>query len=119
VPVQNNQVRFILNTGIAETIFGTPFGNAGRNIVTDAPTNVANLAVIKRIKFSERASFEFRADALNVFNHMNFSSVDPFLEDAGLHTLGTGFGDVTVTNTSYPGYNGGTRRFSFGGTLRF
>jgi hypothetical protein len=119
VPVTNNQVRFIANTGIAESVFGTPFGNAGRNIVTDAITNTANLAVIKRIKFNERASFEFRASALNVFNHPNFSSVDPFLEDAGLHSAGTGFGDVTTTATSYPGYNNATRRFTFGGTFRF
>ncbi|HEY6274335.1 MAG TPA: carboxypeptidase regulatory-like domain-containing protein [Terriglobales bacterium] len=119
VPVTNNQVRFIANTGIAESVFGTPFGNAGRNPVSDAMTNVANLAIIKRFKFNERANFEFRASALNVFNHPNYSSVDPFLEDAGLHSAGTGFGDVTTSNTTFAGSNGGTRRFSFGGTFRF
>ena len=117
--VTNQQVRFIVNSLTSEGAFGTPFGNAGRNIVTDAITNVANFAVIKHIKFNERASFEFRASALNVFNHPNFSSVDPFMEDAGLNGPATGFGNVTNTGTTYPGYNGGTRRFSFGGTFRF
>jgi len=75
--------------------------------------------VTKHFKITERSTFEFRASALNVFNHPNFSSVDPFLEDAGFSGAGTGFGDVKLTNTTYPGYNGGTRRFSFGGTFRF
>ena len=35
--VTNSQVRYIANTGVAETIFGTPFGNAPRNIGRDAP----------------------------------------------------------------------------------
>jgi hypothetical protein len=56
---------------------------------------------------------------LNALNHPNFSSVDPFLEDSGLHSSFTGFGDVTTTGTSYPGYNNGTRRITFGGTFRF
>ncbi len=117
--VTNQQVRFIVNSLTSQSVFGTPFGNANRNIVTDAMSNVANFSVIKRIKFNERASFEFRATALNVFNHPNFSSVDPFLEDAGLHSSFTGFGDVTTTATNYPGYNNATRAFRFGGTLRF
>ena len=119
VPVQQNQVRFIANGGQADKIFGTPFGNAGRNIVTDAITNVANASIFKRIKFSERASFEFHATALNVLNHPNFQSIDPFLEDAGLFSGGTGFGDPRVTNTTVPGTNGGTRRVTIGGTFRF
>jgi len=38
VPVTKNQVRFIVNSGQSEAVFGTPFGNATRNIVTDAIT---------------------------------------------------------------------------------
>jgi hypothetical protein len=119
VPVTTNDVRFIANGGQADKIFGTPFGNVARNSVTDAITNVANLSVFKRFKFTERTSFEFHASALNVLNHPNFSSIDPFLEDAGLATAFTGFGDPTVTNTSFPGSNGGTRRITVGGVFRF
>jgi hypothetical protein len=120
-PVTNNDVRFIVNSPIANQVFGTPFGNAPRNgkNVTDAITNVANASVFKRIKFNERSSFELRFSALNVFNHPNYSSVDPIIEDAGLFGSFTGFGDVTTTGTSYPGYNGGQRRFTVGGTFRF
>jgi hypothetical protein len=47
-----------------------------------------------------------------VFNHFNFSSVDPFLEDAGLATSFTGFGDPSLT-----GGNG--RKIFIGGKLTF
>jgi Carboxypeptidase regulatory-like domain len=119
VVVQKDQVRFIANGGTADKVFGTPFGNAARNIVTDAITNTANFSVFKRMKFTERASFEFHASALNAFNHPNFQSIDPFLEDAGLGLEFTGFGDPTVTNTTVPGSNGGTRRITVGGVFRF
>jgi hypothetical protein len=117
--VTNGQVRFIMNAATAQSVFGTPFGNTPRNIVTDAISNVANASVLKRIRISERSQFEFRADFQNVFNHQNFSSVDPFLDDAGQFGSFTGFGDPKTTGTAYPGFNGGTRRINFGLTFRF
>jgi Carboxypeptidase regulatory-like domain len=123
VTVTNNQVRFIVNSLTSEAVFGTPYGNANRNIVTDAMTNTMNFSVIKGFKFNERSSFEFRMSMLNALNHQNFGAngtgIDPFMEDAGLHSAGTGFGDVTVQNTNFPGSNNGTRRITFGGTFRF
>ena len=49
---------------------------------------------------------------INAFNHPNFASVDPFVEDAGLALQGTGFGDPTLSNTPQ-------RRIIFGGKLTF
>ncbi|MCU1256363.1 MAG: TonB-dependent receptor plug [Candidatus Angelobacter sp.] len=121
--IQNNQVRFIVNGGTAQTIFGTPFGNVPRNITQDAISNIANLSLGKRIKLSERASFEFRTSFVNVFNHPNYASVDPFLEDAGApRAPGIGFGDPTVTNDVPGTINfpvSASRRIVFGGTIRF
>jgi hypothetical protein len=118
--ITNNQVRFIANTGVAQTVFGTPFGNTPRNIATDAITNTANASIFKRFKFTERASFEFHATALNVFNHMNFQSIDPFIEDAGLVQPGTGFAVPSVTNSVPPGFGAAaTRRLLVGGVFRF
>ena len=53
---------------------------------------------------------------LNVFNHPNFFSVDPFLDDAGLHSEGTGLGIPALTSG---GLQNGTvgnpgRKISFG-----
>lgn len=117
VAVNNNNVRFIENTGIAQQLFGTPFGNVGRNSVRDAISNVANLSVFKRFKLGERATFEAHATALNVFNHYNFSAVDPFLGDAGLATNGTGFGNPSLTDTLTAA--NGFRRLFVGGVVRF
>ncbi|HWZ41912.1 MAG TPA: TonB-dependent receptor [Candidatus Saccharimonadales bacterium] len=112
VLVTKNDVRYIANGGQAQTIFGTPFGNTARNSVQDSLSNIASSSIIKKTKLTERTSFEFHATAINLFNHFNFSSVDPFLEDAGLATAGTGFGDPKVTPA-----NG--RRILVGGTIRF
>jgi len=119
VNVTNSQVRFIINAATAQSVFGTPFGNTPRNVVQDAISNVANASILKRIRISEHNQFEFRADFQNVFNHQNFSSVDPFLDDAGQFGSFNGFGDPRTTATAYPGFNGGTRRINFGLTFRF
>ena len=119
ITVTSKDVRFIINASRAQAVFGTPFGNMPRNLPQDAITNTANFSVIKGVKLGERASFEFRMSMLNALNHQNFSSVDPFLEDAGIQQQGFGFGDPSLTNTTYPGTNGATRRITFGGTLRF
>ena len=122
VPVAQNQVRFIMNGGTAQSIFGTPFGNTARNVVQDARTNIGNLAVSKFFKIKERASFEFRATCVNVLNHPQFASVDPFLEDAGNFGVFNGYGNPKVSDTvpgaiSFP--NSASRRLIFGGVFRF
>jgi hypothetical protein len=105
-PVTNKQVRFIVNGGEAQSIFGTPFGNAGRNSLRDFHTNSGNFSLIKRFKISERAHFDFRTDFINVFNHRNYSSVDPFIEDAGLSSIETGFAQPNL-------FPGGSRTIAF------
>ncbi len=119
VATTKDKVRFIMNAGQAQTIFGTPFGNTPRNPVQDAITNIASASIIKNIKITERSSFEFHTTFFNVFNHPNFQSIDPFASDAGLTGLGTGFGDPKMTNTSFPGSNNSTRRITFYGVFRF
>jgi hypothetical protein len=119
VNVTPNDVRFIVNSATSQSVFGTPFSTLPRNTVQDAISNVANLSVLKRLRISEHNTFEFRADFQNVLNHPNFSSVDPFLDDAGQFGSFTGFGDPRTTGTAYPGFNGATRRINFGATFRF
>ncbi|HET6843134.1 MAG TPA: carboxypeptidase regulatory-like domain-containing protein [Candidatus Angelobacter sp.] len=120
VPVTKANVRYIVNSFTAQQVFGTPFGDTPRNPVNDAITNIANVSVFKRFKITERSSFEFRMSMLNAFNHTVFTSVDPFLEDAGLTQQGTGFGDNSLTNSfQQTGSNGSNRTVRFGGTFRF
>jgi hypothetical protein len=120
VSVTNSQVRYVANTGIAETVFGTPFGNAPRNIGRDAPLNFLNASVTKTVKFNERASFEIRFTALNALNHANFTTVTPFVETAGNNLFGNTFALPQFTSDSIPGSNlAASRRFWIGGTFRF
>jgi Carboxypeptidase regulatory-like domain len=90
--VTNGQVRYIVNGTTADSIFGTPFGNGGRNTARDYHTNTANIAVFRTFKFSERVNLQARLDMLNAFNHPNYDSVGPFIEGAGLTGLEGAFG---------------------------
>jgi hypothetical protein len=118
--VTNQQVSYIANTGVAETVFGTPFGNVPRNAGRDAPLNYLNSSVTKTLKFNERASFEFRFSVLNTFNHANFATVNPFIENAGVGSFGQAFALPQFTGDSIPGSNlAASRRFYFGGVFRF
>src|SRR6202035_566709 len=59
--VTSNDVRYIINAFTAQGVFGTPFGNVGRNDAVDAITNIGNIGVFKKFKVSEQTSFEFHA----------------------------------------------------------
>jgi len=119
--VQQNAVRYIINASTAQSIFGTPFGSR-RNLSQDAPTNIANLALFKNIKMNERASLEFNATLQNVFNHPNFQSIDPNIENVGLtksqQAPFVGFADPSVTN-DVVGNALGNRIVRVGLTFRF
>ncbi len=110
--VTASQVRYIINGGASQQLFGTPFGNAPRNGTSDAIQNTANLSVAKGIKLGEHVNFEMRATAVNVLNHFNFASIDPRLEDAGRSSFGLGFANPALTAA-----NG--RQFFIGGRLTF
>ncbi len=112
-----NGVRLIVNGATADSIYGTPWGSAGRNILRDYHTNIANFSIYKNIKISERFNLRFDVTALNVFNHPNFSSVDPFLDDAGLASENTGF--ATPSLFSGTTSTEGQRQIKFGLKLFF
>ncbi len=124
-----SSVRYILNGAEANTIFGTPFGNVGRNQVRDAITNTTNLEISKAIHWGERVAIQWHMSMVNAFNHPNygynlggadaaatFGGVDPFIDlDAGLsNRLGAGFGfaDPKV-------FDGGHRTIRFGLRVSF
>jgi hypothetical protein len=90
-PTTESNVRFIVNGAEADSIFNSPFGTAGRNILRDWYTNTGNFSIYKSVKFTERLNAQFWVTAEDVFNTPNFSSVDPFVDDAGLASENTGF----------------------------
>lgn len=110
--VLKSQVRFIANTRTADQIFGSPFGDVGRNTLRTSKTNLLNLSIFKVTTISEKFSLQFHADFLNALNHPNFASIDPFIDDAGLTSEATGFANPRLFGTS-------NRSISFGAKLFF
>jgi hypothetical protein len=108
----SGSARFLVNGAYADSVYGTPWGNVGRNTVRDARTNRANFDILKNIKINERWNVEFHTAFLNVFNHPNFSSVDPYLDDAGYLSETTGFGVPSL-------WSGGNRTIKFGLKILF
>lgn len=100
VSVTNQQVRFIINGAVAQSVFGTPFGNVPRNPLRDAISNIGNASVYKNFKLGERANFEVHMTALNVLNHFNFGNVDVVMEDAGLANFGQGFANPALQSAA-------------------
>jgi hypothetical protein len=118
--VTNKDVRFIANTATANAVFGTPFGNVGRNTLRDARSNIVNLSLFKTVKVRENFKVVWHMTMLDAFNHPNFSSIDPTIDDAGFATEGNGFGIPSLTTggllaaVGVPG-----RSIRFGITLRW
>lgn len=100
VPVAKSAVRLIANGPVADQIFGTPFGNAPRNSLRAAKINNVDMSVFKNIKFWERVNLQLHLDATNVFNHTQPNNVDPFIDDAGLNSFETGFGNPQLFPSS-------------------
>jgi hypothetical protein len=96
--VTNKDVRYIVNGQVANAQFGTPFGNVARNTVRDAKTNIFNFSLFKTVKVRENFKVRWHMTLVNAFNHPNFSSIDPFVDDAGLASEGTGFGVPSLTS---------------------
>src|SRR5262245_44304063 len=71
-PVSPSDVRFILNGAGAAQMFGTPFGNVGRNTFRGDRTENVDLSIFKDFRITERVQLRYRLQMLNAFNHPNF-----------------------------------------------
>jgi hypothetical protein len=114
-----SNVRFIVNGAEADSVFKSPFGTAGRNILRDWYTNSANFSIFKTFKISESKQLQFSVTALNAFNVPNFSSVDPFIDDAGYTLEDTGFGIPQLFTGATIDSSQGQRIIKFGLKLFF
>jgi hypothetical protein len=79
------------------------FGNAGRNILPGPGSALVDMDLIRSFPIGESASFEFRAECFNIFNHPNYGRPGPYPD------FGAFFGKVSST--------GEPRRFQF--AIRF
>jgi Carboxypeptidase regulatory-like domain/TonB-dependent Receptor Plug Domain/TonB dependent receptor len=69
------------------------FGNTGKNILIGPGMFDTNIALLKDTKIGERFTLQFRAEAFNAFNNVNFGQPDDFWSDSvaagGPGTFGT------------------------------
>ena len=80
---------------------GLTFGNAGRNSLRNPGFNNWNMALFKHFPVKERAAFEFRAEAYNIFNHTEWGPVGG---DAGSAAY-NGFSSSTNAANCFAGPN--------------
>ena len=91
------------------------FGNSGRDIIRGPGINNWDMGIGKDFRFTEKVSFQFRAEAFNVFNHHQYG-FDPFTSTGigapvGDNPLSPGFGEVQA---AHPG-----RIIQLGGKIVF
>jgi len=110
--ISPNQARFVVNGAYADSVYKEPWGDAARNSLRDAAINQANFQITKDTNVTERVKLRVDAAFQNVFNHPNFSSVDPFIDDAGYASEAHGFGIPSL-------FSGGNRLIKFGVKVLF
>ena len=107
-----NGVRYIINGLQSASVYGTPYGNVGRNTLRDGITNTGNFSIYKTTNITERVKVRIDATFLNVFNHPYYSTIDPYLDDAGILQEAYGFGVANLND-------GGHRQIKFGLRVEF
>ena len=55
------------------------FGNAGRNVVDGPGFAVVNASLIKTTQVTERLGVQFRVEAFNLFNRVNYDQPDNYV----------------------------------------
>jgi Carboxypeptidase regulatory-like domain len=81
---------------------GLTFGDAGRNILRNPWRTNFDMALMKHIPVTESKYFEFRAEAFNVFNHVEYNWLGG---DAGSAADNGGKGTATNEISCYGGSN--------------
>jgi hypothetical protein len=81
---------------------GLTFGDAARNIVRNPRQTNFDMAIYKHFPVREAMSFEFRAEAFNVFNHTEFGYIGG---DAGSAANNSGINSASNSVGCYAGPN--------------
>ncbi len=94
-PLLYNPAAFVLPTGLT-------FGDAGRNILRNPWRTNFDMALLKHFAVTESKYFEFRAEAFNVFNHVEYTWLGG---DAGSAADNAGRGTDSNEIACYGGAN--------------
>jgi len=104
-------VGYLLNPQVFVANQGNSFGNLGRNVVIGPGFSNLDFSIVKNTKITERVNLQFRADAFDLLNQVNFGQPGP--------TVGTAsFGLINSTRFS-TGDSGSSRQLQLALKLRF
>ena len=77
------------------------YGNAPRNFLTGPGLAETDLSVAKTFLFTERVNLQFRAEAFNIFNRVNFNNPNPVVFTSATTVLPSATaGLITSTSTT-------------------
>ena len=74
------------------------YGNTGKNILVGPGYFDTDIALLKDTKIGERYTLQFRAEAFNAFNNVNFGQPDMFWSDSTVAGGPGTFGQITSTS---------------------
>ena len=92
----------LYNPGAFAAPRGLTFGNMPRNFLTNPRRTNFDMALFKHFAITESMGFEFRAEAFNVFNHIEYAWLGG---DFGSAASNSPFGSSNSTLTCYAGAN--------------
>ena len=75
------------------------YGNTGKNILVGPGLFDTDIALLKDTKIGDRYTLQFRAEAFNAFNNVNFGQPDYFWSDSAVAGGPGTFGQITYTST--------------------
>jgi hypothetical protein len=104
-PVNADDGRLFYNSAAYAAPEGLTFGDSGRNSLRSPDYINFNMALFKHFAIRERAAFEFRAEAFNIFNHTEWQ---PISGQAGSFAGNDNSGNGTFGSTTFL-YSGGVR----------
>jgi hypothetical protein len=76
INISNPTISQWFNTAAFTVPIAGTFGDSGRNMIIGPGTFNVNTSLSKSIPIKDNRSFEFRATATNLFNHVNYSVID-------------------------------------------
>jgi outer membrane receptor protein involved in Fe transport len=119
VPNANPATHFGIGGWFNPAAYANPaagaFGNDRRNTLIGPGYSNVDLSLGKEFSITEKVKFEVRADASNVFNHVNYAN-----PDANVGYNGSALADTTAGNSTGPaGFNENMRIIQLGGRVSF
>ena len=93
---------FFFNPSAFDAPRGLTFGDSARNLLTNPFRTNFDMALLKHFAVTESKYFEFRAEAFNVFNHIEWAWLGG---DSGSAASNTPFGSPTNSISCYGGAN--------------